>query len=75
MSCIYTLPGHFYASDRYRYSATESLSVRRSPVAETISLIEIQPQNSRDALRESASTVAETEEELAEARFATLRLL
>lgn len=75
MSCIYTFPGHFYASDRYRYAATESLSVRRSSVAETISLIEIPPQNSRDALRESASTVAETKEELAEARFATLTLL
>lgn len=38
-------------------------------------MIEIRPQNSRDALRESASTAAETKEELAEAQFATLRLL
>ena len=73
--CNHLFSGHVCASDQCRCAATESLSVERSSVAEQLPLIEIRPRCSRDALSTNAPTTAETKEELAEARFATLRLL
>ena len=73
--CNHLVPSHLYASDRCRSPAPQSLSLQRPSVTEDPPLIEVQPQCSCNTPGQSAPSRAETKEGLAEARFATLRLL
>lgn len=75
MPCKYFFPGYRYASNTCRWTATESLGVECSPTAQEKPSVEIRPQVSRDAPSEDTPVLVETKEELAGARFATLRLL
>lgn len=62
-------------SNRCRGTATESSSVKRSSATEDTPLSVLQPQCSCDAPSRNTPTPVEKKEGLAEARFATLRLL
>ncbi len=75
MLCKYLYLSHLYTFDTYRSTAAESLSPNDFPVTEDLPPIELEAKCSSDALIENPPTKAETKEELAEARFATLRLL
>ena len=66
---------HPSSSDKLRGLAPRSSSIREISVAEDSSIIEVRKQCSRDSPSKNPPTPAETQEELAEARFATLRLL
>ena len=74
MPGIKNFPDYIYASDWCRLAGTESLSIERSSLEDS-PLIEIRSHSSPDASNKDPPTEPETKEVLAEARFATLRLL
>ncbi len=75
MLCNYLHLSHMYNFNKYRSAAAESSNPNKFPVTEGPPPIELEAKPSSDAPIENAPTKAETNEELVEARFATLRLL